>query len=227
MKEYMNASDTQHGRDKDESLEVLEIFDSTESTTRVARVISEVTNPLFVALPIFLVIALGTSSDVVHALICWVITILGITLVPFLFILQGVRHGKYTDRHVSKREQRTIPLLVGLSSVAVTFVLLLLLHASRPLLATIVSDLVVLAVTLVITRFWKISLHLVGFAGAITVLVLLFGPIWLVLSPLVVVVAWARWQVRAHNPPQAIAGTVLAVIVTWLLFWLFQIHLAI
>jgi len=61
----------------------------------------------------------------------------------------------------------------------------------------------------------------VGMAGAVTVFCLLFGFSFLLLSPLVLLVAWARWQVRAHTPLQALAGTILAVGVTLITFWLF------
>jgi len=84
--------------------------------------------------------------------------------------------------------------------------------------------LVVCVLSLLITRYWKISLHLVGIAGAVTAFVLLFGPRLLWLTPLVVLVGWARFQVRAHTILQAMAGTALAVSVTVSIFWLFRGH---
>ncbi|MBO0794569.1 MAG: hypothetical protein J2P36_26955, partial [Ktedonobacteraceae bacterium] len=92
-----------------------------------ARRISDVANPLFVALPTFLVAALATAPNVLQALFWWGITAVGISVAPFLFIWQGVRQGRYTDHHVSRREQRLIPLLFGLGCMVVVFVLLLLL----------------------------------------------------------------------------------------------------
>ncbi|GHO62558.1 hypothetical protein KSC_014500 [Ktedonobacter sp. SOSP1-52] len=43
-----------------------------------ATVISEVTNPLLVALPTFLIVALATAPDVLHALLWWGIAVLGV-----------------------------------------------------------------------------------------------------------------------------------------------------
>jgi membrane-associated phospholipid phosphatase len=62
-------------------------------------------------------------------------------------------------------------------------------------------------------------------AGAITVFALLFGPRLLILSPLVLLVGWARWQVRAHTLFQALAGTALAVTVTIMTFLVFRIQI--
>ncbi|GHO89392.1 hypothetical protein [Dictyobacter formicarum] len=192
---------------------------------QLARLVSEISNPLFVALPTFLVIALVTAPDVAHAFLWWIIPILGISVAPFLFIWQGVRKGKLTDHHVSQREQRFVPLFFGLTCMLLSFACLYALHASPILVATVVAVIVACGISLIVTRYWKISLHLVGMAGAVTVFVLLFGPRWLALSPLVFLVGWARWQVRAHTVLQAIAGTCLAVFVTVATFHLFGIQL--
>ncbi|GHO78280.1 hypothetical protein KSD_60510 [Ktedonobacter sp. SOSP1-85] len=179
------------------------------------------TNPLLVALPTFLLVALATAPDVLHALLWWSIAVLGISLAPLLFIWQGVRRGRYSDHHVSKREQRRVPLLFGLACMVLAFVLLLFVHTSSRLLATVTATLAAVAVAAVITQYWKISLHLVGIAGAVTVCCLLWGPLCLFLSPLVVLVGWARWRLHAHTWFQALAGTVLAVSVTILMYHLF------
>ena len=83
---------------------------------QLAHIISQVTNPLFVALPTFLLVALHTAPDTLHALLWWAVIVVGISVVPFVFILCGVRRGDYTDQHLSVREQRLIPLLFGLAT---------------------------------------------------------------------------------------------------------------
>jgi len=190
---------------------------------RLARLISEVANPIFVAPPIFFVIALHTAPNVMQALLWWVVAVVGISAAPLLFILRGVRLGYFSDHHVSIREQRLVPLLFALGCVSFVFVLLLLLHASRPLLATVTAVLTVCIIATGITKYWKISFHLVGMAGAVTILWILFGPLAALLAPLVLLVAWARWRVGAHTPLQALAGTVLAVSVTVGICWLLGI----
>lgn len=192
-----------------------------EPGARLAHTISNITNPLFVALPTFLLIALVTAPDWQHALLWWSIIVGGISIAPYLFILRGVHRGHFSDHHVSIREQRFMPLLFGLGCVFTALLLLLLLHASRSLILTVVGALVALVLATAITRFWKISLHLVGMAGAVTVFCIMFGPRAALLTPLVAIVAWARWKVGAHTLLQALAGTALAVSVTITIFYLF------
>ncbi len=194
---------------------------SQEAQFRLARAISEVANPIFVAPPILLVIAVHTAPHVMQALLWWVVAVVGISAAPLLFILRGVRLGYFSDHHVSIREQRLMPLLFALGCVSFVFVLLLLLHASRHLLATVTAVLAACTIATVITRYWKISFHLVGMAGAMTILWILFGPLAAFLAPLVLLVAWARWRVGAHTPLQALAGTALAIGVTVGTCWLF------
>lgn len=187
---------------------------------RLARLLSTLFNPLFVAFPTFFLISLAKAPDLLHGLLWWIVAMAGISLAPLLFIRRGVRRGDYSDSHVSIREQRTVPLLFALACMLVIFLLLSLLGASRVMIATLIAVIVACALALVITRYWKISLHLVGIAGSVSAFVLLFGPMFLLLLPLIALIGWARWQVGAHTPLQALAGTILALTVTVGVFWI-------
>lgn len=192
-----------------------------ERANQLAWIVSEMANPLFVALPTFLIVALHTAPNWQRGMLWWIVTTIGISAAPFLFVYQGVRQGRYSDHHLSMRTQRLIPLIVGLACAATALILLLALQASQALLATVASVLVCGVFTLAITTRWKISFHLVGAAGAATVLTLLFGPVGLVLIPFVALIGWARWRVGAHTVAQAIFGTALAVVITIGMFRIF------
>ena len=116
-----------------------------------------------------------------------------------------------TDLHVSCRSQRLVPLPVGLISLGGMLAGLLLLSASRPLVATLVAVIVSFALATLITHVakYKISLYIDSAAGAVTVCCLLASPVFLALTPLVVLIAWARWKLEAHSPLQAICGQLL------------------
>lgn len=211
-----------------EQVDEQEIFahslDQQGIATKAALFISSITNPLLVFLPTTLLIVLHTAPNVESALLWWAVMVIGVSLAPLLFIRQGVRSGRYSDHHISKREQRLIPLLFGLACVLIVFVLLLLLHVSRPLIAVLVALILVVCITIVVTQYWKISLHLVGMAGAVTALGLMVDPLFYWCAPLVLLVGWARWQVHAHSVLQAIAGTILAVSVTLIVCKLFGVY---
>lgn len=178
-------------------------------------------SPFVVGLGVLGYISLSTASAVTDGL-RW-LTVIGVGLiVPFGFICWGVKKGKLTDIHVSHRSQRLVPLLVGLISLGGMLAGLLLLSASRPLVAVFVSF--ALATLITYVAKYKISLHIDSAAGAVTVCCLLASPVFLALSPLVVLIAWARWKLEAHSPLQAICGAALAVAVTVTTFWLFGLR---
>ncbi len=192
---------------------------------RIAYWLSQITSPFVVGLGVFGYVALSTASTVTEGL-QW-LTVIGVgLLVPFGCIWWGIKKGKLTDIHVSRRSERLVPLLVGLMSLGGMLAGLLLLSASRPLVATLVAVIVSYAAATLITQVakYKISLHIDSAAGAVTVCYLLASPIFLALSPLVVLIAWARWKLEAHSPLQAICGAALAVAVTVTTFWLFGLR---
>ncbi|MBO0797038.1 MAG: hypothetical protein J2P36_39670, partial [Ktedonobacteraceae bacterium] len=53
-----------------------------------ARAVSIVANPLLVALPLLLVVSLATG-DLFHALLWWGITVVGVSVIPLLFICRS------------------------------------------------------------------------------------------------------------------------------------------
>lgn len=189
---------------------------------RFAYWLSQITSPFVVGLGVLGYISLSTASIVTEGL-RW-LTVIGVgLLVPFGLIWWGVKKGKLSDIHVSRRSQRLVPLLVGLMVLAGMLAGLLLLSASRPLVATLVAIFVSFALATLITHAakYKISFHIGSAAGAVTVCCLLANPVFLALSPLVVLIAWARWKLEAHTPLQAVCGAALAVAVTVTTFWLF------
>jgi hypothetical protein len=133
-------------------------------------------------------------------------------LVPLGYVLRGVRRHRLTDRHVSVRQQRPIPLLIGIVSAGVGLTLLAKAGAPWELLAFLTAMIGLGIAALLITLAWKISVHVavVAAAAAITTLVVGPGPFGAVgLAGLVVVVGWARVEVDAHSPAQTFAGALL------------------
>ncbi len=177
---------------------------------RFAYWLSQITSPFVVGLGVLGYDSLSTASTVTDGL-RW-LTVIGVgLLVPFGFVWWGVKTGKLTDLHVSRRSQRLVPLLVGLMALGGMLTGLLLLSASHPLVATLVAVIVSFALATLITHVakYKISLHIDSAAGAVTVCCLLASPVFLALTPLVVLIAWARWKLEAHSPLQAICGAAL------------------
>ncbi len=192
---------------------------------RLAYGISLLTSPFLLAVPLFGFVALSTAPTLPTGLWWWVIICLGLA-VPFLDIWLGVKQGRYTDMHISVRSQRLVPMMLGLGCIGGIFGCLLVLHASRALLATLTATLISFLVATLITQLakYKISFHIGALTGTLTVCCLLVSPLFLLLSPLVLLVGWARWKVEAHTALQAVCGAALALCLTVGSFWLFGLR---
>ena len=133
-----------------------------------------------------------------------------------------MRRRRLSDHHIGVREQRPLPLLVGIASVLVGLALLNAWGAPRDLVALVAAMAVGLATSLLVTLVWKVSVHTAVVAGAVAILVLVFGPTLLALAPLVALVGWARVEVGDHTPAQVVAGAGLGATVAAVVFSLLR-----
>ena len=176
---------------------------------RLARVVTEIFAPVPTVAALLVVMAWHTAATTAEAVRWGLVAVLFASAIPFSYIISGVRRRRFTDHHVSVREQRPVVLLVGIVSVLVGVALLVFLGAPRDLVALVGAMAVGLMSSMAVTLFWKISVHAAVTAGAVVVLVLLFGPSLAVLGLVVAAVAWARVAIGDHTPAQALAGTLL------------------
>lgn len=185
---------------------------------RFARLLTELLAPGWTAGALLLVVAFHSAPSAAIALRWLVPSLLFGSLLPVLYLGYQVHRRRLSDIHIRVRAQRPIPLLVGLSSVLVGLTLLVILGASRELLAVIGAMAAGLVVALLTSLIWKLSVHTGAVAGTVVVLALIFGPAAFVLALLAGAVAWARVEVGDHTPAQVIAGGAIGTIVAGIVF---------
>ena len=80
--------------------------------TRLATVVTEASSPAVCVVVGLVVVAWHSANQGLDA--AWAgLAILLCAGVPMAYIVKGVKAGKWSDHHISRREQRAIPLLVG------------------------------------------------------------------------------------------------------------------
>ena len=130
--------------------------------------------------------------------------------VPCVFWICWAKIKKETW-DISNKENRLIPLiftLVYLLSLDVfwknKFIIIFLVNVS---------------IILIITKFWKISMHNYGLSAMSYLIYAFTNNIWLSLLYLILVVitGYARIYLKKHTFSQVIAGTILGIIVNYLL----------
>jgi membrane-associated phospholipid phosphatase len=172
---------------------------------RFAHLISELFSPVYQVFFMLLVVGIH-SAGLAQGLLLGAVASLFAGGIPYLILATGVRRGRFTDMHLSRREERPIMMAIGLASVAVGLGLMALLDAPRELFALVGAMVAGVAVALLISSFWKISIHTSVTAGSATILAIVFGPWALLLGSVVAAVAWARVRLGAHTVSQVLVG---------------------
>jgi hypothetical protein len=193
---------------------------------RTAVLISRVFNPLYVAVPAVLAVSLKVSSDLLHGFLWWLLYITFSTVIPFVDLLVRLRLGKVSDFHVSKKEERTMPMLYNIGYVTVGVVLMVVLGAPTAIVAAGVTSLIMVIISLFVNFWWKISLHAFGLFEIYTLLVLVFRS-WAFfaynsyLLVMLAAVCWARIHLKKHTPSQVLAGAIGGIVLPVVVFWAF------
>lgn len=203
------------------NLDDIELGDASESDltlpgfkprrVRLARAISTILAPATISVPMILLVALYQARNVISALTYGTMTLLFLCIGPFAYVLLGVRLGKLSDVDVSRRSERLGPFIFGLLSICLGWFALTLTHGPTPLITVLVLTAVSGLVMMIITLWWKISLHASSLAGAATMLTALYGAAMLPTFALLVMVSWSRVVLRRHTLGQVVAGSFLGI----------------
>ena len=143
-------------------------------------------------------------------------------LIPYGIVIAGVKRRRWTDRHVRVRQERLVPFLAAIASFLTGLALLVALGAPRQLIAPVVAMLTCLAATMLVTVWWKLSLHTAAASGTLAILVLSFGPPFILALPVVALVAWSRIRLSDDTPAQTLAGAVLGGLMATAVFILLR-----
>lgn len=186
-----------------------------------ARLISGILNPFLMAMVGIVLVAFKSRSSVLSA-VRWSLVLAVISIAPILlFTAYLVRKGRLDSLFSSVRQQRTEVFLLASAVTAVDYVILHYINAPGLLIAILATGLLGLIIFMCINFWWKISLHTALIAGLVTVMVMLYGWLALTASVLVIVIGWARLELREHTVMQVVTGALLAALVSFATFHLF------
>ncbi len=181
--------------------------------TLVARLVTEVLAPVVLVFALLIVVAVHATRSWAEGLGLGLLLAFFAAGLPYLILLAGIRTGRLSDRHLRDRRERPAMMAIGLVSVAIGLLIAYALNTPHEVFALVAAMVSGVAVALAITTFWKISIHTACAAGTVAVLVHTFGYSALWAIPVVLLVAWARLQLHAHDLWQITAGAVVGYVV--------------
>lgn len=179
----------------------------------LARIISTLSNPIFLSLPIPYYLVFRATNNSLYA-IKWTIYSALFVLIVGGFVLYNVRRGKFSDFDVSKREQR--PLLFFACTILCLWYIVGLLFLRGPLvLLLLVTSIIfsIVVISFINTRI-KASIHLATISAILTAISLISGRVNVFILLLIPLIAWARVTVRRHTVSETIVGALTGSLLT-------------
>lgn len=191
------------------------------NSKRVAEVLSVLLAPsavAFIATLIFTWLA-PTAPVYFNPFLSMIIGILFLSVFPIGTVLYYYHKGKI-DLWVSERKVRPPFYIIAIIGYIIASLLFYYLKYNWMFLLS-VSYLCVTTVVLISNFFTKVSSHSAGVAGPVTALAYIFGVNAVPLFVFVPLVIWARLKTNAHTFAQLIAGAIIAVVVTFSVYFYF------
>lgn len=197
----------------------------------IARLVSHVFNPVVIPIATTAVVMALLGGDQDDMVAAFLFIGLAFSIIPALDVLWMVSRGFASSVELADPNERREPLslAIGLGLLGLLFYSLLdnAIDLVSILALTYIGN---LAVVLVITLFWKISIHATGVAGMLAVTLYFIGPFFRLTIPFegmliavlvlaVPLVMWARVRLDAHTPAQVIVGALLGFVGHWAGFY--------
>ena len=198
----------------------------------IPRLISIILHPIFIPIiSFYLSIKMVPDLDFTIAnyqnyilLILIICTI----MLPVLCMLFLIKFDVISSLEMTKNQERPIPLLLTGGFLILSLKLTEKLLIFTPVLKKeLVGAIIIILLASIISKFWKISLHMLGVGGLIGVLVslqYLYGG----LSSMIIyfmliagITAMARIYIKAHNHSQIYVGFIVGFIIECVIILLF------
>ena len=184
---------------------------------RLSKLISIILHPIFMPI-LALYLSLKQVPSIGFAITnyqnyIYLVLIFSTVILPLISIFFLIKSGKVSSLEMSNHKERSVPLFrialwMGLGYYTIENILVF----SPIIKAELIGAISIILIASIISKYWKISLHLLGIGGLVGVLIaleIIYGNlqhliiIFILLSG---VLAMARIKEKAHNYPQVYIG---------------------
>jgi len=184
---------------------------------RLSKLISIILHPIFMPI-LALYLSLRQVPSIGFAITnyqnyIYLVLIFSTVILPLISIFFLIKSGKVSSLEMSNHKERSVPLFrtalwMGLGYYTIENILVF----SPIIKAELIGAISIILIASIISKYWKISLHLLGIGGLVGVLIaleIIYGNlqhliiIFILLSG---VLAMARIKEKSHNYPQVYIG---------------------
>ena len=181
---------------------------------KLASGLSAALNAPLITLVTFIPFIIAYAKE--NALLLAGITSLFGCFLPLAMVYMLLKLDLIKDFYAYEKDTRFIPFLWTTLFYLLGVLSLIYVDSPPAVTALMACYFVNGLVLMIITLKWKISIHASGITGPFTALIYQLGSTMLPLLLLVIPVAWARVELKAHTIRQVTAGAILSSMLTWI-----------
>ena len=184
---------------------------------KLTQLISIILHPMFMpllALHLTLLVLPSLAFTLSqNLLLIYGILVFSTMILPLVSIFWLMRKGKVSSLEMSNHKERSLPLFKTVIWMSFGYYLLQNLLFYTPILkAELLGAIIIILIAAIVSKYWKISLHLLGIGGVVGVFIALqimhgdFLYLLLLFILLSGLLGVARIKQKAHNYAQVYAG---------------------
>ena len=189
---------------------------------QLSKFISIVLHPIFMPL-LALYLTLNTLPSIAFAIsqhlnYIYSIIICCTIILPLLSVFFLIKTGRVSSLEISNHKERSLSLFITVLWISLGFFMLNNILFYAPILkAEIIGAILIILFAAIISKFWKISLHLLAIGGVVGIFIALQliagGVMYLLLIFILLsgILGVARIAQKAHNHTQVYVGFLLGM----------------
>ena len=190
---------------------------------KFSKILSILLHPIF--MPTFVIITLLNEVELFNIIFSnfkktlIIIVVIFTVVLPIIILLLLLRLTRVKSLEMQTIKERNLPLFYTILMMILGFIFFKkIAFLSIHLCAIYLSGIIVLIIAFLITKKWKISLHMLGVGAALGSFInmnIVFGNLYHWILILIVVsglLAYSRLELRAHNKKQIYSGFILGCI---------------
>ena len=189
---------------------------STNTKDKIAKIVSTIFFPVFNSLITFLLIIFCDANNTINQkFLFFTVAIVFFVIVPtvLMIILKVLKKIRSFD--VFERQERIFPMIIMVISYLIGFFILSFSNeVSVFLRALMLCYAVNTFIVLIITFWWKVSIHALAISGPIVALNFFFGNIIIPFYLLIILVGYSRVILKRHTIAQVCVGSFIGVFST-------------
>jgi len=186
---------------------------------KFAKTISIIFHPMVFSLFVFTLIIFDNNEKHPHSFSILLTCFIFSNVLPILTLFYLQKKGVISDLDASIRKERIMPLFLGVFFATIGYAILHIQEAGLLVKGLMFCSITNTLVIIMITQYWKISIHTMGMSGLLSVLWIHNNEYLFIMLIILLLVAYSRVVLKAHDILQVSVGSLLGLFLT-----LIQIH---